>query len=98
MTLPKAWLSWSTGKDSAWALHTVRKRHEVEIVALLTTINAPAVRVAMHAVRQSLLDIGVHEGPADLLEPRGVVAVDHVDPSRPVVTEQGTPLVGALSL
>ncbi len=56
MTLPKAWVSWSTGKDSAWALHTIRKRQEVEIVALLTTVNASAVRVAMHAVRQSLLD------------------------------------------
>src|SRR5213594_4208334 len=56
MTLPKAWMAWSSGKDSAWALHTLRTRHEVEIVALLTTVNASAARVAMHAVRQSLLD------------------------------------------
>src|SRR5438046_6806842 len=60
--LPKAWMSWSTGKDSAWALHVIRKQQQqqqqqqVEIVALLTTLNASAVRVAMHAVRQSLLD------------------------------------------
>jgi uncharacterized protein (TIGR00290 family) len=49
-------MSWSTGKDSAWALHTAQRQHEVEIVALLTTVNAAAARVAMHAVRQSLLD------------------------------------------
>ena len=54
--LPRAWMSWSTGKDSAWALHTARRRQEVEIVALLTTVNAAAARVAMHAVRQSLLE------------------------------------------
>ncbi len=56
MTRPKAWVSWSTGKDSAWALHTTRKRGEVEVVALLTTVNAVHARVAMHAVRESLLD------------------------------------------
>jgi uncharacterized protein (TIGR00290 family) len=53
---PKAWLSWSTGKDSAWALHATRLRGEVEIVALLTTVNSTHARVAMHAVRESLLD------------------------------------------
>jgi uncharacterized protein (TIGR00290 family) len=53
---PKAWLSWSTGKDSAWALHAIRQQGEVEIIALLTTVNAQFQRVAMHAVRESLLD------------------------------------------
>jgi uncharacterized protein (TIGR00290 family) len=52
---PKAWLAWSTGKDSAWALHTVRKTREVNVVALLTTINRDHARVAMHAVRESLV-------------------------------------------
>ena len=56
MTKLKAWLSWSTGKDSAWALHTVRQQNGVEVVALLTTVNAQFQRVAMHAVRESLLD------------------------------------------
>jgi diphthamide synthase (EF-2-diphthine--ammonia ligase) len=55
VTVPKAWMSWSTGKDSAWALHTIRKRQEVEVVALLTTVNASAARVAMHAVRKRLV-------------------------------------------
>lgn len=56
MSKPKAWLSWSTGKDSAWALHVTRQRAEVEIVACLTTVNRSFGRVAMHAVRESLLD------------------------------------------
>lgn len=53
---PKAWLSWSSGKDSAWALHVMRQRGDFEITALLTTINRTHGRVAMHAVRESLLD------------------------------------------
>ena len=52
----KAWISWSSGKDSAWALHATRARGEVEVVALLTTLNSAFARVAMHAVRESLLD------------------------------------------
>jgi uncharacterized protein (TIGR00290 family) len=56
MALPKAWLSWSSGKDSAWALHATRLRGDVEIVALLTTVNSTHKRVAMHAVRESLLE------------------------------------------
>ena len=52
---PKAWLAWSSGKDSAWSLHTVRQSSEVDVVALLTTGNRTFQRVAMHAVRESLL-------------------------------------------
>jgi uncharacterized protein (TIGR00290 family) len=52
----KAIVSWSTGKDSAWMLNALRARGDIEIGALLTTINAPAQRVAMHAVRMELLD------------------------------------------
>jgi uncharacterized protein (TIGR00290 family) len=54
---PKAWLAWSSGKDSAWALHTVRQAGEFDVVALLTTVNRTHRRVAMHAVRESLLEI-----------------------------------------
>jgi uncharacterized protein (TIGR00290 family) len=52
---PKAILSWSSGKDSAWALHVLRAQGEVEVVALLTTLNEAHDRVAMHAVRSELL-------------------------------------------
>jgi uncharacterized protein (TIGR00290 family) len=52
---PKAWLSWSSGKDSAFALHEARKSAELDIVAILTTVNETYERVAMHAVREELL-------------------------------------------
>lgn len=48
-------LSWSSGKDSAWALHRLRQTPGVEVVGLLTTVNEVADRVAMHAVRSELL-------------------------------------------
>jgi uncharacterized protein (TIGR00290 family) len=55
MQRPKALLSWSSGKDSAWALHVMRQKEEYEIVGLVTTINERYDRVAMHAVRVTLL-------------------------------------------
>lgn len=55
MTRPKALLSWSTGKDAAWALQVLRLVGEVEVVGLLTTTNAAFERVAMHGVREALL-------------------------------------------
>jgi uncharacterized protein (TIGR00290 family) len=54
---PKAWLAWSSGKDSAWALQVVRQSGEFDVVALLTTVNQTYSRVAMHAVRESLLEM-----------------------------------------
>jgi uncharacterized protein (TIGR00290 family) len=48
-------LSWSSGKDSAWALHVLRQQSGIEIVGLLTTYNEAADRVAMHAVRRTLV-------------------------------------------
>jgi len=51
----KVLLSWSSGKDSAWTLHVLRQRADIDVVALLTTFNADADRVAMHAVRRDLV-------------------------------------------
>lgn len=48
-------MSWSSGKDSAFALHRLRAAGELDICKLLVTINADAERVAMHAVRLTLL-------------------------------------------
>ena len=48
-------LSWSSGKDSAWALHALRQDPDVRVEALLTTFNESADRVAMHAVRRALV-------------------------------------------
>jgi len=47
-------LAWSSGKDSAWALHVLRQQDDVEIVGLLSTFNEAADRVSMHAVRREL--------------------------------------------
>jgi uncharacterized protein (TIGR00290 family) len=49
-------LSWSSGKDSAWALHLLRRDPEVEVCGLLTTLNAEFDRVAMHGTRRSVLE------------------------------------------
>ncbi len=48
-------LSWSSGKDSAWALHILRKQADVEMVGLLTTFDESNNRAAMHATRQELV-------------------------------------------
>jgi uncharacterized protein (TIGR00290 family) len=53
----KTLLSWSSGKDSAWALHVLRHQAPGSVAALLTTINDAADRVAMHAVRRSLVEL-----------------------------------------
>ncbi len=49
-------LSWSSGKDSAWSLHVLRRNAQYEVVGLLTTFNEEADRVAMHAVRRDLVE------------------------------------------
>jgi uncharacterized protein (TIGR00290 family) len=50
-------LSWSGGKDSAWALHLLRQQREYEVVGLLTTINEQFRRVAIHGFREELLEL-----------------------------------------
>jgi uncharacterized protein (TIGR00290 family) len=50
----KILVSWSSGKDSAWTLHVLRQEG-LPAAALLTTVNEAADRVAMHAVRHSVL-------------------------------------------
>jgi len=61
MTKPRALVSWSSGKDSAWMLHVLRQQAEVEIVGLVTTFNEAFNRVAMHAVRRELVDAQARE-------------------------------------
>jgi uncharacterized protein (TIGR00290 family) len=52
----KVLLSWSSGKDSAWALYRLRQSADVQVVGLVTTFNSSADRVAMHAVRRALVE------------------------------------------
>ena len=53
--LPKALIAWSSGKDSAWALHEARAAGEYDIVGALTTVTDDFARVSMHGVREELL-------------------------------------------
>jgi uncharacterized protein (TIGR00290 family) len=53
--VPKALIAWSSGKDSAWALHEARRAGELEIVGALTTVTENFNRVSMHGVRAELL-------------------------------------------
>jgi uncharacterized protein (TIGR00290 family) len=48
-------MSWSSGKDSAYALHVARTTGDVQVTGLLTTMNVEFDRVAMHGVRRGLL-------------------------------------------
>src|SRR5262245_9659956 len=51
----KILVSWSSGKDSAWTLHVLEQQYPGAVGGLLTTLNEAFDRVAMHAVRHSLL-------------------------------------------
>ena len=52
---PKALIAWSSGKDSAWALHEVRRAGECDVVGALTTVTEAFARVSMHGVREEIL-------------------------------------------
>jgi len=55
MSRPKALISWSSGKDSAFALHEVRRAGEFDVVGALTTVTETFGRVSIHGVRQEIL-------------------------------------------
>jgi uncharacterized protein (TIGR00290 family) len=52
---PKALISWSSGKDSAFALHEVRRACELDVVGAVTTVTETFGRVSIHGVRQEIL-------------------------------------------
>ena len=51
----KILLSWSSGKDSAWALHVLRREGAGHVGGLLTSLNETVGRVSMHGVREEIL-------------------------------------------
>ena len=55
MARPKALISWSSGKDSAFALHEVLRAGEFDVVGALTTVTETFGRVSIHGVRQEIL-------------------------------------------
>ncbi|MBI5374653.1 MAG: adenine nucleotide alpha hydrolase [Candidatus Schekmanbacteria bacterium] len=52
----KTLLSWSSGKDSAWALHILRQDPLIEILGLFSVMNEKYNRVTMHATRLEMLE------------------------------------------
>jgi uncharacterized protein (TIGR00290 family) len=87
----KILLSWSSGKDSAWALHRLNETHPGAVGGLMTTVNEAVDRVAMHAVRRSVLTAQArmaglplrvvpipHPCPNEVYEERMAVAVAEV--------------------
>src|SRR5688500_16530037 len=73
----KILLSWSSGKDSAWALHLLNQQHPGAVAALLTTVNEAVDRVAMHAVRREVLEAQA----AAARRPLRVVPIPHPCPN-----------------
>ncbi|WP_411833280.1 ATP-binding protein [Pseudoxanthomonas mexicana] len=61
-------LAWSGGKDAAWALHALRQRADVEVVALLTTVTAEYGRSSMQGVRREVLHAQARAAGLPLLE------------------------------
>jgi uncharacterized protein (TIGR00290 family) len=57
MSRPKALIAWSSGKDSAWALHEIRRAGDYDVVGALTTVTETFGRVSMHGVRVELLQM-----------------------------------------
>jgi len=54
--MTKVLVSWSSGKDSAWTLHALRRQPDVSVGAILTTISEEHDRVTMHGVRRVLVE------------------------------------------
>jgi uncharacterized protein (TIGR00290 family) len=54
-TRPKALISWSSGKDSAFSLHEIQRGGEFEVVGALTTVTENFGRVSIHGVREEIL-------------------------------------------
>jgi diphthamide synthase (EF-2-diphthine--ammonia ligase) len=68
VTRQRVALSWSSGKDSAWTLYRLRQDPDIEVVALVTTVNEAFSRVVMHAVRQELLRAQAEAAGLPLIE------------------------------
>ena len=53
--MKKTLLSWSSGKDSAWALYALKQMPDIELVGLFSTYNQEFERIAMHSTRLDLV-------------------------------------------
>ncbi len=89
----KILLSWSSGKDSAWALHLLNQTHPGRVGALLTTVNEAVDRVAMHAVRREVLE--AQAAAAGL--PLRVVPIPHPCPNEIYEERMGAAVAAAVA-
>lgn len=48
-------LSWSGGKDAAWTLHALRRRSDIDVVGLVTTLTEGYDRISMQGIRRDIL-------------------------------------------
>ncbi|WP_438273721.1 ATP-binding protein [Nitrobacter sp.] len=77
MTRPRALISWSSGKDSAFALREIRRAGAFDVVGALTTVNETFGRVSIHGVREEIL----HAQLAAAGLPANVVPISHPCPN-----------------
>jgi uncharacterized protein (TIGR00290 family) len=87
----KILMCWSSGKDSAWALHVLRGRYPGAVAALLTTVNEAFDRVAMHAVRREVLEAQARAAQL----PVRVVPIPHPCPNGIYEARMGTAVAAA---
>ena len=94
MTLPraKALISWSSGKDSAFALHEVLRAGELQVVGALTTVTETFGRVSIHGVRQEILRAQLH---AAGLQPT-IVPIPYPCPNEIYEARMGEAVAGAV--
>ena len=89
----KILLSWSSGKDSAWALHVLNRQHPGAVAALLTTVNEAVDRVAMHAVRREVLEAQAAAAGLPLI----VVPIPHPCPNEEYEARMGRAVSSAVA-
>jgi len=63
-------LSWSGGKDAAWALHVLRQTGEFDVVGLVTTVTEGYERIAMHGIRREILHAQAQAAGLPVIEAR----------------------------
>ena len=68
MRVRQVLLAWSGGKDAAWALHALRQRDDVEVVALLTSVTREYARASMQGIRVEVLEAQARAAGLPLLQ------------------------------
>ena len=89
---PKALISWSSGKDSAFALHEIRKAGDLDVVGAVTTVTETFGRVSIHGVRQEILFAQL--GAAGL--PPRIVPIPYPCPNEIYEARMGEVVAGAV--